>query len=488
MQSFCNRYRCRFVSELCDDVLCTDVGGEKDQCVGEVADTAEPVVELALVENLEEEVEDALVGLFDLVEEDDAVGLLADLVDEEAAFFVAYVSRRRAVEERHGVFFLELGHVETQEGGLFAEEEFGEGLRELGLAGTGRSEEEEGAHRLAFFVEARTGFEHGVEHFFDRVVLAHDPLLEDLLAAEKALALFSLDLSERNAGLLGDDSAEVGSQELLVVELFGAEVVVDLDVGHRAVYEVDGRCGKRLFGQVALGELDGILHHGFVDLDAVVLLVGRHDALEDLHRLVRRRLVDGYLFEVRDHLLVGLDVFGVAVYAGSRYKLEPALAELALEDGGSAVEGALLVEELVYAFDDENGVGKLLDLCYDALEAVLDLALVLGVAAEGGDVKLPGGRVGEEARDLAGGDLTDESVDEGGLADAGLSGNEEIRFGLTAENLVDDADLLFEADDIVEVPGAGEGCLVGAVFRKEALAGRWRTLPEFVSAHIGGFD
>ena len=137
-----------------DDIFAADVRGEEDEGVGEVTHTAETVVQLALVEYLEEEVEDRLVGLLYLVEQHHGVGLLAYLVDEQSAFLIADVSRRGAVEQGDRVLFLEFGHVEAYQGRLVAEEEGGERLGEFGLSGSGRTEEEERAHGLALLVES----------------------------------------------------------------------------------------------------------------------------------------------------------------------------------------------------------------------------------------------------------------------------------------------------------------------------------------------
>ena len=108
------------VVELSHDILGTDVRGKQDECVGEVAHTPQTVVQLTLVEYLQEQVEDTLVSLLYLVEEHDRVGVLANLVDQQTAFLVAYISWRRTVEQGHRVLLLELRHVEAQQGALVA--------------------------------------------------------------------------------------------------------------------------------------------------------------------------------------------------------------------------------------------------------------------------------------------------------------------------------------------------------------------------------
>ena len=57
-----------------EDALAADVRGHDDDGVGEVGEAAAAVGEAAVVEHLEEQVEDVGVRLLDLVEEEHAVG------------------------------------------------------------------------------------------------------------------------------------------------------------------------------------------------------------------------------------------------------------------------------------------------------------------------------------------------------------------------------------------------------------------------------
>ncbi|GIW09631.1 MAG: hypothetical protein KatS3mg061_0688 [Dehalococcoidia bacterium] len=70
-------------------------------------------VRAALVQDLEQDVEDLRVGLLDLVEQDDAVGLAPHRLGELAALVVAHVAGRRAHQPRNGVALHELGHVDA---------------------------------------------------------------------------------------------------------------------------------------------------------------------------------------------------------------------------------------------------------------------------------------------------------------------------------------------------------------------------------------
>jgi len=70
------------------------------------------VGEAAIVEDLEEELNELLGRLLELVDEDDRVGLAAHILGKLAALVVPYVARRRADETRDGVLFAVLRALE----------------------------------------------------------------------------------------------------------------------------------------------------------------------------------------------------------------------------------------------------------------------------------------------------------------------------------------------------------------------------------------
>lgn len=53
------------------------------------------------------------MGLFNFVEQYYGVGFLTNFINQKAAFFITYVSRRCSVKQCYGMFFLEFRHVET---------------------------------------------------------------------------------------------------------------------------------------------------------------------------------------------------------------------------------------------------------------------------------------------------------------------------------------------------------------------------------------
>ena len=166
-----------------DEELRTDVGGQDDHGVLEVDRAALGVGQAAVVEQLEQHVEDVVVGLFDLVEEDDAIGLAAHRLGELAALLVADVAGGSADQPGNRVLLHVLRHVDAHQVVFAVEERLREGLGELGLADARGAQEEERSDRPARILDARARAQHRVGHRLHRLVLADDALVQNRVEA-----------------------------------------------------------------------------------------------------------------------------------------------------------------------------------------------------------------------------------------------------------------------------------------------------------------
>jgi hypothetical protein len=101
----------------------------------------------AVVEHLQQDVEDVRVRLLHLVEQHDGVRPAAHRLGQLAAGLVADVAGRRADQPGDRVLLAVLAHVDAGDGPLVVEQELGQRLGQLGLADTGRAEEQERAGR-----------------------------------------------------------------------------------------------------------------------------------------------------------------------------------------------------------------------------------------------------------------------------------------------------------------------------------------------------
>lgn len=153
------QFFCRPVEADLHDLARADVAGEDDQGVAEVDLAALGVIEHALVEDLEEQLEYVRVGLLDLVKEHHAIRIAAYRLGEHATFAVAHVARRRALEAGDAVGLLVFAHVDGDQLALAAIKDVRQGQRGLGLADPRRADEKEDPLRLVgvFEVGAGTG-------------------------------------------------------------------------------------------------------------------------------------------------------------------------------------------------------------------------------------------------------------------------------------------------------------------------------------------
>ena len=133
-----------------------------DDRVAEIHRAALAVGEAAIVEKLQQNIENVGMGLFHLIEQDDLVGPATHGLGENAAFLIADIARRRAEQAGDRVLLQVFRHVDAEKRAFIVEHEFRQGFRQLGLADTGGAEEEERTDRPVAVLETGAGTANGV--------------------------------------------------------------------------------------------------------------------------------------------------------------------------------------------------------------------------------------------------------------------------------------------------------------------------------------
>ncbi len=203
------RRRTSSSSHLLDDELGSGVRRHDQDRVREIDRATLAIGQPAVVEHLQQDVEDVGVRLLDLVEQDDAVRPSPDGLGQLTALVVADVAGRCPDEPGDGVLLHVLGHVDPDDGPLAVEEEVGERLRKLGLPDAGRSEEQERAERAVRILKPGPGTPDRVRDGGDCLVLSDDALVEPLLEVDELLHLAFEQLVDRDPGPGGDDGRHV---------------------------------------------------------------------------------------------------------------------------------------------------------------------------------------------------------------------------------------------------------------------------------------
>ncbi len=192
-----------------------EVRRHDDDGVLEIDRAALAVCEPAVIKQLQQDVEHFRMRFLDFVEQNDGVRPAPDRFGELAGLLVADVAGRRADQPRHGVLLLILGHVDPDHRVLVVEQELGKRARQLGLADTGRAQEDEAAQRPVRILQAGAGAANGVGDGLNRFVLADHPLMQALFHVDELLDLALHQPADRNVGPLADDLGDI-----LLVDFF----------------------------------------------------------------------------------------------------------------------------------------------------------------------------------------------------------------------------------------------------------------------------
>ena len=207
-------------------------------------------------------------------------------------------------------------------------------------------------------------------------------------------------------------------------------------------------------------------------------------AVEDLVLLLeatqnRDGVLDGRLahhngLETTGKRRVLLDVLAIFIERGRADRVQVATGERRLEDvagvhgalgGTRAHDGVELIDE-----QDDLALG-LLHFLEHSLQAVLELAAVLGAGDQRAHVELDEVAVAQGARHVAGHDTLGDALDDGRLAHARLADEHGVVLGAAGQDLNGTADLVGTADDRVELAGAGQIADVATVLLQRLKLG-----------------
>ena len=240
------------VERRVDEVGRAQVRGEDQHHVAEVHGAALAVGEPAVVEDLQQDVEDLGVRLLHLVEQHDGVGTPAHRLGELAALVVPDVAGGRADQPGHRVLLGVLAHVDADDRALVVEQEVRERLGQLGLADAGRAQEQERPGGAVGVGDARAGAAHGVGDGGDGGPLADQPAADHLLHAQQLGGLALEQPAGRDARPGLDDVGDLLGADLVAHHRVGDGLLVRgglhelrLQLGDPAVEDLAGAARSR---------------------------------------------------------------------------------------------------------------------------------------------------------------------------------------------------------------------------------------------------
>ena len=104
---------------------------------------AKAVGDFALFQNLEQEMHDIRMSLFDLIEQHNRVGAPSNRFGKLTAFFVAHIARRRTDQARPGEFLHVLRHVDLNQSVGVTKHELRQGTCQKRFSDAGRTQKDE---------------------------------------------------------------------------------------------------------------------------------------------------------------------------------------------------------------------------------------------------------------------------------------------------------------------------------------------------------
>ena len=167
----------------------------------------------------------------------------------------------------------------------------------------------------------------------------------------------------------------------------------------------------------------------------------------------QRRLVHLHRLEAALERGVLLEVLAVLIERGGTDRLELTAGEQRLEDAGRVDRalGGTRTHEGVDLVDEDDDVAARADLLGDLLQALLEVTAVAGTGDERAEVERVELLVLQRLGHIALDDRLGETLDDGGLADAGLADEDGVVLGATGEDLHDPLRLLLAPDHRVEL-------------------------------------
>ena len=136
---------------------------------------------------------------FHLVQKHNRVRLPTYCLCQLAAFFIAYISRRRSDQTAHAEFLHIFAHINPDNVVFIVKQRFCQCLGQFCFSDTGRPQEEERSKRTVGILNAGTGTQNSFADFFDSFVLANHTLMQNLVHVQELFPFSLHELCHRNS-------------------------------------------------------------------------------------------------------------------------------------------------------------------------------------------------------------------------------------------------------------------------------------------------
>eukprot|EP00043_Microstomoeca_roanoka_P023687 m.259125 g.259125 ORF g.259125 m.259125 type:complete len:631 (-) comp34017_c0_seq1:207-2099(-) len=442
------------------------------------------VGQLPVVHDLQQDVVDIRVGLFDLVKQQHAMRMLVDAIGQKPALIEADIARRRTDQARDRVFLHVFRHVEAQQ---FHTQRVRQLFRHLGLADAGRTGEQVVADRLFGLAQTGPGQLDGRAELFDGRILTEDHAFERRFQIAQHLGVVLGHAFRRDAGDLGDHGLDFLGRHGFPA-LGGCQKMLRRA---RFVDHVDRLVGQLAVVDIARGQFDRGADRIIGVAQVVVLFEIGLQTHQDLHRVLDRRFVHVDLLEPAAERAVLFEVLTELLVGGRAHAAQLA----ALQRGFQQVRGIHRpargragADHGVDLVDEKDGVLMLFKLFHHGFQPLFEIAAIAGPRQQRAHVERIDGRAGQDVGGFAVDDLLGQTFGDRRLAHAGITHQKRVVLAPAAEHLDAAFDLGRAADQRIDIALAGLGVQIDAELGQRRILGIGLGLLRLALTFLGARD
>ena len=282
--------------------------------------------------------------------------------------------------------------------------------------------------------------------------------------------------------------AQLNDASLEPIERLGLGIDLHADARGGLIDQVDGFIGQLAIGDVAVRKRRRGDDGRIGDLDAVMHLIAFLQAAQNRDGVFHARLIHQHGLEAPLERGILLDVLAIFIERGRADAVQLAARERGLEHvaGIHRAFGPSRTDDGVQLVDEQDHLPFLLgELVEHALQALLEFAAKFGAGHQRRHVEREDALVLQPLGHLAVDDALRESLDDRGLADAGLADQHRIVLGAPLQHLDRAADLIVAPDHRIELAAARALGQIDRVFLEGlALLFGGRIVDALAAAHV----
>ncbi len=251
-----------------------------------------------------------------------------------------------------------------------------------------------------------------------------------------------------------------------------------VDLGPQAggglVDQIDGFVRQMPVGDITAGEGGSGNHRRVGDAHAVVHLITLLEAAQDADGLFYGRLIHQNGLEAALQGGVFFHMLAVFVNGRGADHMQLTARQHGLEHVAGihgAFGGAGSHHSVHFIHKEDDRPGGFGDLFENGLEALFELAAILGAGYQGAHIELHQAFAFQAFWNIAVDHALRQPFNDGGFTHAGVADESRVVLGAPGEDLDDPADLLITPDDRIHLALASQGSQVTAVFFESLVGG-----------------